>query len=127
VSGGGHGALGAAVTNVRPYCANLFSPTSEPWAFHHVPLAGRPPGYPVWLDVQHSEPAATALLEYVRAALFLDAQTTEVTVQLCTYNAALHIFALGRVRFRLDAGGHVEATSRISVLKARLLSTFCAH
>lgn len=119
ISGASLAASGGAITNAPPRCVNLFSPAGEPWAFHHVPLAGRPAGYPVWLDVQHSEPAAAALLEYVREALFLDAQTQEVTAQVCTYNAALHTFALGRMRFRLDDGGHVVTTSRVSVLKVR--------
>jgi hypothetical protein len=43
-------ATGAA-TNQPPQCAQLYNPRGLPWAFHHLPMAGRHPGFPLWFDI----------------------------------------------------------------------------
>jgi hypothetical protein len=38
-------------TNQPPQCAQLYNPRGLPWAFHHFPMDGRTPGFPVWFDI----------------------------------------------------------------------------
>jgi hypothetical protein len=102
---------------VPPYCANLFSASDAPYAFHHVPLKREEQGFPVWLDVRYNEKAAAALIEYIREGMLVDSHTQQVSVRLCTYNPLLRIFARSFIRFENSEGGQISTSSRVSVIK----------
>jgi hypothetical protein len=107
-------------SNPAPYCANLFAPTLDPWVFQHVPLQGKEPGFPFWVDVQLSKDAAAQLVQHGKEAQYLDEDTETVTVELTTYNTHMKLFSQGLVRFIVDAGGQVLTIFRVNVTKVRL-------
>jgi hypothetical protein len=41
-------------SNTPPHCAQLYNPRGLPWAFHHLPMAQRADGFPVWIDINLS-------------------------------------------------------------------------
>lgn len=45
-------------SNTPPHCAQLYNPRGLPWAFHHLPMAQRINGFPVWFDINLSADAA---------------------------------------------------------------------
>jgi hypothetical protein len=117
VSSSAPSVLGPRITNPPPFCANLFSASDAPYAFHHVPLKRKGKGFPVWLDVQYDANTAAALIEYIKEGLYIDVQTRQVLVHLCTYNPFTHIFARCLIRFKNGEGGQISASSKVSVIK----------
>jgi hypothetical protein len=41
--------------NKEPFCAELYSPHGDPWAFRPLALTGRDAGFPIWVSVQNHE------------------------------------------------------------------------
>ncbi|GBF96992.1 polycystin cation channel family [Raphidocelis subcapitata] len=105
------------VGNPRPYCAQLFNPRNVPWGFHHFPLPGAPPGFPVWIDINLSQGGALTWLAWLRDGLMLDESTRALTARAVTYNPDLKIFAAAAVDFDFGAGGAITARSRVSSLR----------
>lgn len=87
----------------------VLNPTRNiPFGFHHFPLEGAPPGFPVWLDINLSQEGASTWLTWLRDALLLDEATAGLSARAVTYNADLRIFALTDVTFEFGAGGSIE-------------------
>lgn len=78
-----------------------------PYGFHHFPLAGLPPGFPVWLDINLSQGGAATWLAWLRDALLLDEATAGLSASFVTFNADLRVFALAAVDFEFGAGGSI--------------------
>jgi hypothetical protein len=84
-----------------------------PYGFHHFPLTGAHPGFPVWLDINLSEQGAATWLAWLRDALLLDESTRGVAVGGVTYNADLGVFALVAVEFEFGSGGSIQVRERV--------------
>ncbi|KAI8467677.1 MAG: hypothetical protein J3K34DRAFT_480735 [Monoraphidium minutum] len=117
--GGVEPATGLAV-NPEPYCAELYNARSVPYGFHHFPLPGAPPGFPVWLDINLSQGGAATWLAWLRDALLLDGSTRGLAARFVTYNAELRVFGAVKVDFDFGTGGTITATPSISALRLEL-------
>jgi hypothetical protein len=84
-----------------------------PYGFHHFPLSGAPPGFPVWLDINLSQAGAATWLAWLRDALLPDDATRGLTARMVTYNADLGVFASVRVDFDFGAGGSIQVRQKV--------------
>jgi hypothetical protein len=93
--------------SLHPCCLYL-NPRNIPYGFHHFPLRGAVPGFPVWLDINLSQGGAATWLTWLREALLLDGSTRGVTARAVTYNTDLGITAAVTVMFEFDDGGSIH-------------------
>ncbi|KAF5834587.1 hypothetical protein DUNSADRAFT_8712 [Dunaliella salina] len=111
------------VANQEPFCAELYSSQDLPYAFHHFPLEGKEPGFPVFFDINLSEDEAQNWNTYLEEGLFIDQHTKLVTAQLMTYNAPLRVFGYFEVNFMFSEGGSIQVEHRLDTVRVELYCT----
>ena len=65
----------------------------------------------MFFDINLGATEATKWLSYLQQGLYLDQHTSELTVELVTYNAPLRIFGFLEVDFTFTEGGAIEVSS----------------
>ena len=94
--------------NPYPYCAELFNPEQLPYAFYYFPLKDKGRGFPAYFDINLGASDSANWLSYLQQGLYLDQHTSELTVELITYNAPLRIFGYLEVDFSFTEGGSIK-------------------
>lgn len=71
-------------------------------------LQGYPSGFPVLLSNRLSKQSSTALLQYLLDGNYLDKDTRQLTAEVVTYNAGLHVLGYTRATFDWQADGAIK-------------------
>ena len=68
-------------------------------------------GFPAFFDINLGAADATNWLAYLQQGLYIDQHTSELTVELVTYNAPLRIFGYLEVDFTFTEGGAIDVSN----------------
>lgn len=70
----------------------------------------------VVIDISMNENRATGILTYLKEGFYIDDLTSDVTVDVATYNSNLKIFSTMRITFTFSASGKIQARSPVNEL-----------
>ena len=65
-------------------------------------------GFPAYFDINLGAADSAGWLAYLQQGLYLDQHTSDLTVELITYNAPLRIFGYMQVDFQFTEGGSIK-------------------
>jgi hypothetical protein len=80
-----------------------------PYAFHARKLKGYEDGFPVMFENKLTALGSQRLLNYVYDGVYLDKNTSGLSVELLAYNAGLHVLSYLRATFSWQLDGSIQA------------------